>query len=77
MSVRLEASHSGLVHTLGKRATRKGPRVRISPPPQSLAGERRLLLLRTVYESLRPSDGEEVPQRLSVRPPPPKSSSRD
>ncbi len=30
---RLEGSHSGLVHTLGKRATRKGSGVRISPPP--------------------------------------------
>ena len=30
-----EASHSGLVHTLGKRACRKAPRVRISPPPQN------------------------------------------
>src|SRR5258708_6306654 len=30
----LEASHSGLVRTLGKRVCRKAPRVRISPPPQ-------------------------------------------
>ena len=29
-----EASHSGLVHRLGKAAYRKVSRVRISPPPQ-------------------------------------------
>jgi hypothetical protein len=29
-------SHSGLVHALGERATRKGSRVRISPPPPFL-----------------------------------------
>jgi hypothetical protein len=29
----MEASHSGLVHRLGKAAYRKVSRVRISPPP--------------------------------------------
>ena len=29
-----EASHSGLVRTLGKRVRGNPPRVRISPPPQ-------------------------------------------
>lgn len=32
--IAVEGSHSGLVHVPGKDESRKGPRVRISHPPQ-------------------------------------------
>ncbi len=34
-----EGSHSGLVHSPGKTASRKGPRVRISHPPHRQSKE--------------------------------------
>ena len=43
---RMEASHSGLVRSLGKRVYRKVPEVRILPPPHQTvfaAGEKRIV----------------------------------
>ena len=52
---RLEGSHSGLVHTLGKRAWGNPPRVRIShPPPEEKVSEIcGRIALRCVAEGLK------------------------